>query len=63
MGKRGRIPKQANRTVGHRDNNISVLPGGRNSKPPKPNYNWLAKTRTYWQKLLGKAIYQAQHKK
>ena len=49
MGKRGRIPKQANRTVGHRESNISVLPGGRNEDQPKPNYNWLSKTRKYWQ--------------
>ena len=49
MGKRGRIPKDKDKLVGHRDNNLNVIKGGVSFDVPKPNSRWLRKTKTQWQ--------------
>ena len=48
MGKRGRIPQQKDKLVGHRDNSLSVIQGGKAFETPKHNTRWLTKTKHYW---------------
>ena len=47
MGKRGRIPQQKDKLVGHRDNSLSVIQGGKAFETPKHNTRWLTKTKHY----------------
>lgn len=48
MGKRGRIPQQKDKLVGHRYNTLSVIQGGKAFETPKHNTRWLTKTKHYW---------------
>jgi len=48
MGKRGRIPKQKDDLVGHRDNSLNVIQGGKTFETPKPNVKWLRVTQRHW---------------
>ena len=48
MGKRWRIPQQKDKLVGHRDNTLSVIQGGKAFETPKHNTRWLTKTKHYW---------------
>tara|TARA_Y100001973_G_C5147082_1_gene305995 strand:+ start:134 stop:646 length:513 start_codon:yes stop_codon:yes gene_type:complete len=45
---RGPIPKNKNELVGHRDNSLTILNGGKSNLQPKPNSRWIAKTKSYW---------------
>ena len=45
---RGPLPKDKTNLVGHRDNNLTMLNGGRNMPIPKPNSRWTTKTIRYW---------------
>ena len=53
MGKRGRIPKDKDKLVGHRDNSLNVIKGGVAFDAPKPNSRWLRRTKTQWQDYWG----------
>ena len=48
MAKRGRLPKQKENLVGHRDNSLNVIQGGKQFETPKPNVKWLRVTQRQW---------------
>lgn len=59
MGKRGRLPKQKEKLVGHRDNSLTVIDGKGGIEKPLPNSKWTTSTKRYWDEYWSSEISSA----
>jgi P27 family predicted phage terminase small subunit len=59
MGKRGRLPKQKENLVGHRDNSLTVIEGKGAIEKPLPNSKWTVATKRYWDEYWASDISNA----